>query len=215
MYCSCGGGSDRAKSATASIASLHVACDIGGFYLALVNIAVSYHKVGFLKKFSWILLQFPLSSKLVSQTQPSSAKEGKGLVNCVYKPCPAALYSAVQLHCSVLSHDALRHCLSSNSSLENGERELGHLFRYCRSCKIFFSGSALTLQQVIQVKSGYAIQLIAFRWDTACIHRPPDPSLLLRKWVGLARLHQNINGLYFHPWRRLCPGKFAPADHLV
>ena len=52
MYCSCGGELDRAKSATASIASLHVACDIGGFYFALVNIAVIYHKVGFLKKFS-------------------------------------------------------------------------------------------------------------------------------------------------------------------
>ena len=68
---------------------------------------------------------------LVSQARPSSTKEGKGLVNCVYQPCPAALYSAVQSHCSILSHDALRHCLSSNTS----QRELGHLFRYCRSCK--------------------------------------------------------------------------------
>ena len=28
-------------------------------------------------------------------------KEGKGLVNCVYKPCPAALYSAAQSCCSI------------------------------------------------------------------------------------------------------------------
>ena len=48
-------------------------------------------------------------------------------MNCVYKPCPAALYIVVQSCCSILSHDTLHHRLSSNSSLENGERELGHL----------------------------------------------------------------------------------------
>ena len=32
-------------------------------------------------------------------------KKGKGLVNCVYKLCPTALYSAVQSRCSILSHD--------------------------------------------------------------------------------------------------------------
>ena len=62
-------------------------------------------------------------------------KRGKHLANCVYKPCPAALYSAVQSHCSILSHDTLCHCLCSNSSLENSERDLGHLSRYCRNCK--------------------------------------------------------------------------------
>ena len=55
--------------------------------------------------------------RLVSQARPTSAKEGKGLVNCVYKPCPTALYSAVQSHCSILSHDALCHCLSSNRTV--------------------------------------------------------------------------------------------------
>ena len=74
---------------------------------------------------------------LVSQARPTSAK-GKGLVKCVYKLCPTALYSVVQPHCSILSNDALHDCLSSNSSLENGERELGHLFRYCRSCAKHF-----------------------------------------------------------------------------
>ena len=39
---------------------------------------------------------------LVSQ---AFRKKGKGLVNCVCKPCPAALYSVVQSHCSILSHD--------------------------------------------------------------------------------------------------------------
>ena len=72
---------------------------------------------------------------LVSRARPTSAKKGKGLVNYVYKPCLATLYSAVQSHCSILSHGALHHCLNSNSSLENHEQELGHLFHYSRSCK--------------------------------------------------------------------------------
>ena len=73
--------------------------------------------------------------QLVSQARPTSTREGNSLVKCVYKPCPAALYSAVQSRSSILSHDALHHYLSSNSGLENGARELGHLFHYCRSCK--------------------------------------------------------------------------------
>ena len=44
-------------------------------------------------------------------------KEGKGLVNCVYKLCATAWYRVVQSHCSVLSHDTLRHRLDINSSL--------------------------------------------------------------------------------------------------
>ena len=39
------------------------------------------------------------------------------------------------VQCGTTRHNTLHHCLSSNSSLENGERELGHLFRYCRNCK--------------------------------------------------------------------------------
>ena len=54
---------------------------------------------------------------LVSQARSTSAKKkGKDLVNCVYKPCPAALCSSVQSWCSILSHDALHHCLSSNNA---------------------------------------------------------------------------------------------------
>ena len=59
--------------------------------------------------------------EIVSQARPTFAKGGKGLVDCVCKPCSAAVYSAVQSHCSILSHDALCHCLSSNSGLENDE----------------------------------------------------------------------------------------------
>ena len=113
-------------------------------------------------------------------------------MNCVYKPCPATLYSAVQSHCSILSHDTLHHCLSSNSSLENGERELRHLYRYCRNCKntltIFLrerAYSATGNSRVQYLKSDYVIRLIAFQWDTACTHSSPDPSPFFAE-VGLA-----------------------------
>ena len=70
---------------------------------------------------------------LASQTH--FRKGGKGLVNSVYKPCPGTLHNAPQSHCSILSHDALHHCFSSNSNLENSKREPGHLSRYYRNCK--------------------------------------------------------------------------------
>ena len=75
------------------------------------------------------------TSTLVSQARPTSAREGKGLVNCVNKPCPGALYSAPQSRCSILSHDALHHCFSNNRSLKNSETELGHLSSYYRNHK--------------------------------------------------------------------------------
>ena len=110
---------------------------------------------------------------LVLQARPTSVKEGKGLVNCVYKPCPTALCSAIHSHCSILSYDALCHCLSSNSSLENGKRELGHLFCYSRRCKNTWTillrkraYSATGNSRLHYLKCGNVIQLIAFRWDT-------------------------------------------------
>ena len=125
---------------------------------------------------------------VVSQARPTFAKEGKDLVSCVYKRCPAALYSVIQSHCSILSHDTLHHCLSNNSSLE-----LGHPFHYYRSYK---NASTILLREhaysatgksrVHYLKSGYVIKLIAFWWDKACICGSPDPSPLLRKWVGLS-----------------------------
>ena len=129
-------------------------------------------------------------TSLASQTH--FRKRGKGLVNCVYKPCPAALYSAVPSCCSILSHDTLHHCLSSNSSLENSEREQGHLSRYYSNRKntsrIVFrerAYSATGNSRVHYLKSGYVIQLIAFRWDKACIRSSPDPSLSCGSGSGL------------------------------
>ena len=130
-------------------------------------------------------------SALVSQARPTSAREGRVRI---HKPCPAALYSAVQSCCSIfkLSHDTLHHCLSSNSSLENSEREPGHLSRYYSNRKntsrIVFrerAYSATGNSRVHYLKSGYVIQLIAFRWDKACIRSSPDPSLSCGSGSGL------------------------------
>lgn len=105
-------------------------------------------------------------------------ENGKSLVNCVYTLCPSTLYSVVQSCCSILSHDT--HSLSNNSSLEDTKRELGHLFCYCRDYIIYFSGSVLALLGEY-LKSGFDIQLITLRWDTAC---SSDPSLISRSGSG-------------------------------
>ena len=109
------------------------------------------------------LLQVGL--KLVSQATSTSAKKGLGNCTCVYKPCPTIPYSVVQSCYSILSHDTLHHCLSSNNGLENGNRELGHFFRYYRTCKhtwtILLGGGRtlqlLFLECIIFFKSGYVI----------------------------------------------------------
>ena len=125
---------------------------------------------------------------LASQTH--FRKRGKGLVNCVYKPCPGG--TVRPNHVAVFCHDTLHHCFSSNSSLENSERELGHLSRYYRNCKntsrIVFRERAYPAtdnSRVHYLKSDYVIQLIAFRWDKACIHSSPDPSLSCGSGSGL------------------------------
>ena len=127
---------------------------------------------------------------LASQTH--FRKRGKGLVNCVYKTCPGAPYSAPQSRCSILSHDALHHCFSRNSSVENSETEPGHLSRYYRNCKntsrIVFRERAYPAtgnSRMYYLKSGYVIELIAFRWDKACIRSSPDPFLSCGSGSGL------------------------------
>ena len=57
---------------------------------------------------------------------------------------------------------------------------------------MYGSESVRTSQQVIS-KSGYVIQLIAFRRDMACIHSSPDPSLLCGSGSGL-RDQQHLQG---------------------
>ena len=43
------------------------------------------------------------------QAQPTSAKEGKGLVNCIYKPCPTAIISYLNSH---VMHHVTKYCSS-------------------------------------------------------------------------------------------------------
>ena len=57
---------------------------------------------------------------------------------------------------------------------------------------MYGSKSVRTSQQVIS-KSGYVIQLIAFRRGMACIHSSPDPSLLCGSGSGL-RDQQHLQG---------------------
>ena len=139
---------------------------------------------------------------LASQTH--FRKRGKGLVNCVHKPCPGVLYSAPQSRCSILSHDALQHCFSANSSVENSERESGHFPRYYRNCKntsrIVFRERAYPAtgnSRVYYLKSGYVIQLIAFWWDKACVRSSPDPSLSCGSGSGLQDYTQHTVGAGF------------------
>ena len=140
------------------------------------------------------MLNYPgISMAVISLTrQTHFHKRGKGLVNCVYKHCPATLYSVVQSCCSLLSHDTLHHCLSSNSSVENSETDLGHLSHYYSNHKntsrIAFRGRAYSAtgnSKVHYLKSGYVIQLIAFRCNKACIRSSPDPSLSCGSGSGL------------------------------
>ena len=87
-----------------------------GAYITVISLKLAYS--------SYEVSMKPEESVECHQTlssQVGSWHEAKGLVNCIYKPCPTALYSAVQSCCSSLSHNALHHCLSSNNSLETAK----------------------------------------------------------------------------------------------
>ena len=136
----------------------------------------SYQRSG--SKTTWMsgwhleALNVSLGPNQSRKPDPLLQEKGKGLLNCVYKPCPTTMYSMAQ---PCLQYDTLHHCFSSSSSLENGKRELGHLC-YCRNCK---NTSTILLREhaypatgnsrVHYLKSDYIIQLIAFWWNTACM----------------------------------------------
>ena len=52
-------------------------------------------------------------------------------------------------HVTVFCHDTSHHCLSSNSSLENGEIELVHHYRYCRNYKTLDLKSDCVIQLMV------------------------------------------------------------------
>ena len=84
---------------------------------------------------------------LASQTH--FRKRGKGLVNCVYKSCPTALYSQSN-HVALFCH--MTHYINVWVAIAilKCQKRARTYFRYCRNCKKHFSGSLLSLQQVIQ-----------------------------------------------------------------
>ena len=141
---------------------------------------------------------FGPSLVLLLQARPTF----KGLVNCIYKLCPAILYSVVWSHYNILSHDTLHQCLSNNNGLEKGDRELGQLFCYYGGCK-----NSLTIlhRERAHFATGYII------WNLVTSYIPgahnlytqfTRPCPFLQKWVWLARLVS-------------CSGNFSPTGKIV
>ena len=127
-----------ARSSVSSLWSLSVHLDLRPQSLLMNNVACQMASAQLKAECThhdFIHRTTALALYLVSSHADPLPQKGKGLVKCVYNLHPATLHSVVQSHCSILSHDALHDCLSSNSSLENGERGLGYPFRYCTSCK--------------------------------------------------------------------------------
>jgi len=137
---------------------------------------------------TWGLLAFAAKGpSLPSLAHFCKKAKGLSLVNCVHVAmfCRTVL-CAISCY-SILTHDTLHHHLCSDSSLENGERELGHFSRCCRSCKnTDYTSQGACLHHKRLLKSGNLLrhQLI----DMAYILSSPDPSLFLQKWVWLMRL---------------------------
>ena len=100
-----------------------------------------------------------------------------------------------------LKHDALRHCLSSNSNLE-----LGHFFCYCRSCKniltILLRESAYSAidNSLFEIWFCHSANCIPVG---QCLYTRPFP--FLRRWVWLARLHTVMGESLAHSATLLLP----------
>ena len=96
--------------------------------------------------------------KCSQSRKPDPLSQEKGRVQAVIVPHCTVQYNHSTVFCHMTHYITV---LSRNSSLENGERVLGHLFCYCRSCKntSYFLGNVLTPQQVNSkvhyLKSGY------------------------------------------------------------
>ena len=93
---------------------------------------------------------------------------------------------------AVFCHMNIHHCLSSNSSLENSEREQGHLSRYYRNRKNTFR---IVFRERAYSATGNSRVEIWLRHPANCIPvgqglymQFTRPCPLLRKWVWLARL---------------------------
>ena len=63
------------------------------------------------------------------------SKKREGSSELFTQTMSRTVFSGVQSHCSILSHGTLHHCLSSNNSLENSDREHKHQSRHLSCCK--------------------------------------------------------------------------------
>ena len=120
-------------------------------------------------------------------------KKGKGLVNtCVLPHC-----TVWSNHVTIFCH--MTQCLSSNDGLENGDRELGHLFCYYRSCKntsTIYLIEVRTLQQVFQecfiVASSSCIVVGHQTFLAFSEHQIFSLFFFVWKWVWLAVVKQLV-----------------------
>ena len=121
---------------------------------------------------------------LLSQARPTFARERKGLVNCIYKLCPATVYGVVWSRYSILSHDTL-HRLSSNNGTE-----LGQLFCYYRRCK---NTSTILHRERAHFATGciiWNLVKLPANWipvGHGLYTQSTRPFPLLRKWVWLEK----------------------------
>ena len=133
------------------------------------------------------------------KSRPTSAKKGKGGIPVQAMSCCTVLCKSnyITVSCHVAHY--ITFC-SRNSGLENGDRELGHLFCYYRNCKnnsivaIYrFSESVHTLQQVRFHVCIIWNPVTSSNWlHSSGLYTQFTMQPLLWKWVWLARLGEEM-----------------------
>ena len=130
---------------------------------------------------------------LASLTHFCKRREGSGEPRIQAVSCRTVQCSTITLQYFITWR--LHHCLSSNSSLENGESELGHLSRYCRSWKntltillgeCAYSAKGNSRVQLFEIWLHHPANCIPAGHSLYTQFTRPFPSL--QKWVRLVRL---------------------------
>ena len=119
---------------------------------------------------------------LVSQARPTSAKEGKGLVNCVYKPCPTGMQLA-GWHNQISNNALLNYLLRSKHAPREVKSKC--FYSFCSSGKDalalfrrFQDSYCYSNSDIIRHVTKYCNLIVphcTVRRDTACIRCSPDP----------------------------------------
>ena len=138
------------------------------------------------------------TTSLTSQTH--FRKRGKGLVNCVYKPCPTGMQLAGWRN--QISNNALLNYLLQSKHAPwklsskcfygccSSGKDVLVLFRCFQDCYCYSNNDVMC--HVTKYCNTIGPHCTVWR-DKACIHSSPDHFPLLRKWVWLARLAHNIH----------------------